>query len=303
MRAKSEKRERPVMDITKDLRLKIIGLGKVGMSIAQALAQSGFSVQGMDVDQGNIDRGLKKVGLNLDAQVNKGKINPEERSGILSRIALSTDLGCISDGDVVIEAVFEDMDMKKETFRKMDEVVASKEALLLTNTSSLSVTEIASVTQRPEKVAGMHFFNPVPIMKLVEVVKGAMTADETVEQVKALARLMGKTPIVSADSPGFIVNRMLNALVVEATRIVEEGVGTVEDVDTGAKLGLGHPMGPLELIDYLNAIHLLQHVTDTMAVELGERFCLPVWVKNLVRAGKVGRESGRGFYDYPDTGR
>ncbi|MFH1124843.1 MAG: 3-hydroxyacyl-CoA dehydrogenase family protein [Pseudomonadota bacterium] len=291
------------MDITKDLRLRIIGLGKVGMSIAQALAQSGFSVQGMDVDQGNIDRGLKKVGLNLDTQVNKGKINPEEKSRILSRIALSTDLGCVSDGDVVIEAVFEDMDTKKETFRKMDEVVASKEALLLTNTSSLSVTDIASVTQRPEKVAGMHFFNPVPIMKLVEVVKGTMTADETVEQVKALARLMGKTPIVSADSPGFIVNRMLNALVVEATRIVEEGVGSVEDVDTGAKLGLGHPMGPLELIDYLNAIHLLQHVTDTMAVELGERFRLPLWVKNLVRAGKVGRESGRGFYDYPDTGR
>lgn len=165
------------MDITKDLRLRIIGLGKVGMSIAQALAQSGFSVQGMDVDQGNIDRGLKKVGLNLDTQVNKGKINPEGKSRILSRIALSTDLGCVRDGDVVIEAVFEDMDTKKETFRKMDEVVASKEALLLTNTSSLSVTDIASVTQRPEKVAGMHFFNPVPIMKLVEVVKGTMTAD------------------------------------------------------------------------------------------------------------------------------
>jgi len=180
--------------------------------------------------------------------------------------------------------------------------VTSREALLLTNTSSLSVSEIASVTKRPEMVAGMHFFNPVPVMKLVEVVRGVLTADATVEQVKKLAILMGKVPIVSADSPGFIVNRMMNALAVEATRIVEEGVGTVEDVDLGAKLGLGHPMGPLELFDYLNAIHLLQQVTDYMADELGERFRLPVWVKNLVRAGKIGKVSGRGFYDYSQKG-
>jgi len=291
------------MEITKDSKVKIVGLGKVGMSIAQAFAQAGFTIQGMDVEQGNIDAGLKKVEENLDLLVSKGKIKTDEKDAILSRMVLSTDRGCILDADVIIEAVFEDMDVKKEMFAKIDEMVASKDALLLTNTSSLSVSEIASVTQRPEKVAGMHFFNPVTIMKLVEVVRGTMTADETVEQVKALALLMGKTPIVSADSPGFIVNRMLNALVVEATRIVGEGVGTVEDVDTGAKLGLGHPMGPLELFDYLSAIHLLQHVTDYMAVELGERFRLPVWVKNLVRAGKVGRESGRGFYDYGDEGK
>ena len=192
--------------------------------------------------------------------------------------------------------------VKKEIFQKIDKTVTSREALLLTNTSSLSVSEIASITQRPEMVAGMHFFNPVPVMKLVEVVRGVLTADATVEQVKTLATLMGKSPIVSGDSPGFIVNRMLNALTVEATRIVEEGVGTVEDVDLGAKLGLGHPMGPLELFDYLNAIHLLQHVTDYMSDELGDRFRLPVWVKNLVRAGKIGKVSGRGFYDYSQKG-
>ncbi|MDO8723199.1 MAG: 3-hydroxyacyl-CoA dehydrogenase family protein [Syntrophales bacterium] len=291
------------MEITKDLKIGIVGVGKVGMSIVQAFAQSGFKIHGMDIDQGNIDRGLKSVGQNLESLVSKGKMKLEEKDAILSRIILSTDFDGLKKVDVVIEAVFEDMDVKKAAFQKIDKMVGSKDALLLTNTSSLSVTEIASVTGRPEKVAGMHFFNPVPVMKLVEVVRGALTPDETVEQVKALARLMGKTPIVSADSPGFIVNRMLNALAVEAARIVEEGVGTIEDVDTGAKLGLGHPMGPLELFDYLNAIQLLQHVTDYMAVELGERFRLPVWVKNLVRAGKVGRAAGRGFYDYGEKGK
>ena len=292
-----------MMEITKDLKVGIVGVGKVGMSIVQAFAQSGFKIQGMDIDQGNIDKGLKSVGQNLESLVSKGKMKLEEKDAILSRIILSTDFDGLKKVDVVIEAVFEDIDVKKATFQKIDKMVGSKDALLLTNTSSLSVTEIASVTGRPEKVAGMHFFNPVPVMKLVEVVRGALTPDETIEQVKTLARLMGKTPIVSADSPGFIVNRMLNALTVEAARIVEEGVCTIEDVDTGAKLGLGHPMGPLELFDYLSAIQLLQHVTDYMAVELGERFRLPVWVKNLVRAGKVGRAAGRGFYNYEEKGK
>ena len=290
------------MEITKDLRVRIVGVGKVGMSIVQTFAQAGFKVHGMDIDQGNIDRGLKNVEQNLESLVSKGKIKADRKDAVLSKMELSTDLDRMQDADVVIEAVFENMDLKKETFEQIDKLVVSENALLLTNTSSLSVSEIASATKRPEMVAGMHFFNPVPIMKLVEVVRGVLTSDETVKQVKALSELMGKTPIVSADSPGFIVNRMLNALVVEATRIVEEGVGTVEDVDIGAKLGLGHPMGPLELFDFLSAIHLLQHVTDYMAEELGERFRLPVWVKNLVRAGKVGRVSGRGFYDYSQEG-
>ncbi len=292
-----------MMVITKDLEVIIIGVGKVGSSIIQAFAQSGFKIQGMDIDQGNIDKGFKSIEQNLERLVAKEKIKTEEKDVVLSRIDLSTDFDGLKKADVVIEAVFENMDVKKETFQKIDKMVDSKDALLLTNTSSLSVSEIASVTSRPEKVAGMHFFNPVQVMKLVEVVRGTLTSDETVEQVKALAKLMNKTPIVSADSPGFIVNRLLNALTVEAARIVEEGVGTIEDVDTGVKLGLGHPMGPFELFDYLSCIHLLQHVTDYMAVELGERFRLPVWVKNLVRAGKVGRAAGRGFYDYGEKGK
>jgi len=286
------------MKITKELKIRIVGTGKVGMSIVQAFAQSGFAVCGMDVDQENLDRGLKAVQGNLNTLVSKEKMTQAEKDAVLSSITLSTDIDCVRDADVVVEAVFENITLKKETFQKLDSLVASGEALLLTNTSSLSVSEISSVTSRPERVAGMHFFNPVPVMKLVEVVRGVLTSDDSVEQVKELSKLMGKTPIVSADSPAFIVNRMLNALVVEATRIVEEGVGTVKDVDTGAKLGLGHPMGPLELFDYLNAIGLLNHVTDYMTEELGDRFRLPVWVKNLARAGKVGRAAGKGFYDY-----
>jgi 3-hydroxybutyryl-CoA dehydrogenase len=291
------------MQISKDISLKVIGVGKVGMSIVQAFAQSGFEVYGTDVNKGIMDQGLKRVEKNLEGLVSKGKINSEERDAILSRMGFSTDLESIKDADVVIEAVFEEIDLKKEMFKKIDELVASEEALLLTNTSSLSISEIASVTKRPEQVAGMHFFNPVPVMRLVEVVRATLTSDKTVEKVKELARLMGKTPIVSADSPAFIVNRLLNALACEAARIVEEGVGSVEDVDTGAKLGLGHPMGPFELFDFLNGIPLLLHVTEYMAEELGERFRMPVWVKNLARAGMAGREAGRGFYEYTQEGK
>ena len=292
-----------MMKISKEINLKVVGVGKVGMSISQAFSQAGFHVYGIDTNKKIIEKGLKAVEKNLEGLVSKGKIEAEKRDAILSRMEFSTDLDNISDADVLIEAVFEDMDLKKQMFKKFDKQVASKDALILTNTSSLSVSEIASVTKRPERVAGMHFFNPVPIMRLVEVVRGALTSDETVEQVKELARLMGKTPILSADSPAFIVNRLLNALTLEAARIVEEGVGSVEDVDTGAKLGLGHPMGPFELFDFLNGIPLLLHVTDYMAEQLGERFRMPVWVKNLVRAGLAGRETGRGFYDYSQEGK
>ncbi|MEE9610540.1 MAG: 3-hydroxyacyl-CoA dehydrogenase NAD-binding domain-containing protein, partial [Desulfatiglandales bacterium] len=167
------------MDITKDLKIKIIGVGKVGMSIAQAFAQAGFHVYGVDMDQGNMDRGLKRVEQNLEAIVSKGKIEAKEKDAILSRIDLSTDFDRIKDADVIVEAIFEHMDLKKEAFQKIDKLVASQDALLLTNTSSLSISEIASVTGRPEMVAGMHFFNPVPVMKLVEVVRGTLTSDET----------------------------------------------------------------------------------------------------------------------------
>lgn len=291
------------MNISKDSRICIVGTGKVGMSIVQAFAQKGFEIRGADVSNDNIQGGLEKVNADLSKLVSKGKITDDDKQKIINRIRLDTDIEkSISDADIVIEAVFEDMEVKKDLFKTMDAAVRSQSALLLSNTSSLSISEIASVTKRPEKVAGMHFFNPVPVMKLVEVVKGIETSEDTVEQVKELAELLEKTPIVSTDSPGFIVNRMLNALTVEATRIVEEGVGSKKDVDLGARYGLGHPMGPFELFDMLDGIPLLVHVLEYMEKELGSRFRAPIWVKNVVKAGRSGKTAGKGFHDYTKEG-
>ncbi|OIN94919.1 MAG: hypothetical protein AUJ48_04260 [Deltaproteobacteria bacterium CG1_02_45_11] len=290
------------MDFSKNTKIRVVGAGKVGMSIIQAFAQQGFAILGIDVNEENLKVGLDKIDKNLSTLVSKGKLQDNEKNSVLGRIKLSNDLESMKDAEVIIEAVFEDINVKKELFQKMDDLVSLPSALLLSNTSSLSISEIASVTKRPSQVAGMHFFNPVPIMKLVEIVKGIETSEETVEKVRKLAELLGKIPIVSKDSPAFIVNRLLNALVVEATRIVDEGVGTKEDVDTGAKYGLGHPMGPFELFDALDAVPLLAHVLEYMEKELGDRFRPPVWVKNYVRAGRVGKSTGKGFYDYTKEG-
>ena len=291
------------MRISKDSKIRIVGTGKVGMSIVQAFAQKGFEIRGTDVNEDNIKGGLEKVKTNLAKLVSKGKMSNDEKGKIVGRIKLDTNIErSIEDADVVIEAVFEDMKIKKDLFKTMDEVVSSPSALLLSNTSALSVSEIASVTKRPDKVAGMHFFNPVPVMKLVEIIKGVESSEETVDQVKELTELLDKIPIVSTDSPGFIVNRMLNALAVEAARIVEEGVGSKKDVDIGAKFGLGHPMGPFELFDVLDAVPLLVHVLEYMEKELGSRFRAPVWVKNAVKAGRIGKSSGKGFHDYNKGG-
>ena len=286
------------MDFSKNTKIRVVGAGKVGMSIIQAFAQQGFAILGIDVNEENLKVGLDKVSKNLSMLVSKGKMPESEKESILGRIELSTDFESMRDADAVIEAVFEDITIKKELFQKIDDLVSLPSALLLSNTSSLSISEIASVTKRPSQVAGMHFFNPVPIMKLVEIVKGIETSEETVASVKHLAKLLGKIPIVSKDSPAFIVNRLLNAFVVEAMKIVDEGVGTKEDVDAGAKYGLGHPMGPFELFDALDALPLLTHVLEYMEKELGDRFRPPVWVKNYARAGRVGKSTGKGFYDY-----
>lgn len=284
--------------LSKNSKIVIIGIGKVGSSILQTFAQQEFSPFGIEIDQGARDRAIQNIEKNLSRLVEKGKISHEVKKEILNRIILTDEISKAQDADVIIEAVFEDINIKKELFKSLDMMNLPSHTLLLTNTSSLSVTEISSATRRPDRCAGMHFFNPVTVMKLVEVIRGTETSDETISNVKHLAQLLDKVPIVSKDSPAFIVNRMLNALACEAARIVEEGVGTIEDVDTGAKLGLGHPMGPFELFDYLNAVGLLVHVTEYMEKELGPRFRMPVWVKNLARAGRFGRDYGKGFYEY-----
>ena len=286
------------MKISKDINLKVIGVGKVGMSIVQAFAQKGFKVTGMDVSEDNLKVGLEKTKKNLDQMIERGKMKEEQKEAVIGRITLETDFNDLKDADVVIEAVFEDIELKKKIFQKMDKTVESPDALLLTNSSSLCISDIASSTKRPEFVAGMHFFNPVPVMKLVEIVKGVETLDSTVEQISELTRLLDKHPIISKDSPGFIVNRVLNALIMEACRIVEEGVGSPEDVDAGLKYGLGHPMGPFELMDHLDGIPLITHVCEYLSHELGSRFRPPVWLKNYVKAGRTGKSSGKGIYNY-----
>jgi len=277
--------------------VSIVGLGHIGMNILQTFAQAGMDVLGVEVNQSSIDHGLERSKKNLDALVNKGKITGEKRDAILANMKVSKDIAEIRGSQFVIEAVFEDIEQKKDLFRQVNDLV-SKDCLILSNTSSLSVTEMATVVDNPGRFAGMHFFNPVPIMKLVEVVRGLQTTDETANAAKKLARDIGKVPIVCKDSPAFVVNRMLNALVKEAILILEEGIASAEDIDTGAKLGLGHPMGPLELFDYLGAAHLLERVLNYMAEELDPRFRPPRLLKNMVRAGWWGKEYGRGFYQY-----
>ena len=288
------------MEINKGLKLKVIGAGNVGMSIIEAFAQQGFNVVGIEVNDEVISRGKARVEKNLDKLVAKGKVSSEEKKAVLKRIHMTTDFEAVNDSDVVIEAIFEEIEIKKELFRRLDDTVKSDDALLLTNTSSLSVSEIASATKRSARVAGMHFFNPVPVMKLVEVVRGVESSDDTIKKVVDLAQLMGKKPIICTDSPGFVVNRLLHMLTVEASRIVEEGVASATDVDTGAKLGLGHAMGPFEVFDFLDGVPLFKTVCDYLETELGSRFKVPVWVKNYLRAGRTGRSCGRGFHDYTE---
>jgi len=278
-------------------KVSIIGLGHIGMNILQTFAQAEIDALGIEVDQKSIDHGLERTKNNLERLVKKGKITPEKRDEIISRMKISKDINDIKESNFVIEAIFENINLKKDLFKKINSIV-SQECLILSNTSSLSITEMATVVDNPGRFAGMHFFNPVPIMKLVEVVRGLQTTDETVEATKKLAKDIGKVPIVCKDSPAFVVNRMLNALAKEAILILEEGIASAEDIDAGAKLGLGHPMGPLELFDYLGAIHLLEKVLNYMAEELDPRFKPPRLLKNLVRAGWWGKEYRKGFHQY-----
>lgn len=275
----------------------IVGLGHIGMSILQAIAQTEVNVLGIETNQSNIDHGLEKVKNNLDVLVKKGKIDEARKEEILARMKISMDINDAKDFEFIIEAIFEDIEVKKDFFKQLNNIV-SKDCIILSNTSSLSITEMASVVENPGRFAGMHFFNPVPIMKLVEIIHGLQTSQETTEAAKKLAAEIGKTAIVCKDSPAFVVNRMLNALTKEAVLILEEGLATAEDIDTGVKLGLGHPMGPLELFDYLSAIHLLDKVLTYMSEELDPKFKSPLLLRKMVKAGWWGKEYGRGFYDH-----
>ena len=276
----------------------IAGAGTMGSGIAQLAAESGFRVILWDVDETAVNGGLKRIAAQLDRRVERGKMTEEQRNEALSRIRTVTDLKELGGAETVIEAVVEKMDIKKDLFARLDEIVGP-DVILATNTSSLSITVIAEATKRPDRVAGMHFFNPAPVMKLVEVVRGVKTSDGTVSRLMQLARDFGKEPIeVKKDLPGFIVNRIMMPHLLEAIRLYEDGVASIEDIDKAVKLGLNYPMGPFELNDF-GGNDICLYVADYFYEEFkSERWAAPMTLRRMVRAGKLGRKTGSGWYDY-----
>ncbi len=275
----------------------VIGAGTMGNGIAHVFAKGGYSVVLLDVEQRFLDRGLETVRKNLEREVSKAKLTPEQRDQALGRINGVTDRARLGDCDFIVEAASERFDIKAELFRHLD-TLCRPEVILSSNTSSISITKLAATTQRPDRVIGMHFFNPVPIMKLVEVIRGLATSEETYATVKALAEKLEKTPVEVHDAPGFVSNRVLMPLLNEAMYAVMEGVATPEAVDEVFKLGMAHPMGPLTLADFIG-LDVCLDIMRVMHSGLGDpkyRPC-PLLIK-MVDAGWLGRKSGRGFYQY-----
>jgi 3-hydroxybutyryl-CoA dehydrogenase len=282
------------MDIQK---VGVLGAGIMGMGISQALAQKGYAVVVRDVDKAILERNLEKSRKNLQSLVDKERMSAGEMEEVLSRIKTTTKMEDIADVDLVIEAVTEDMALKKEMFAELDKLCPNH-TILATNTSILSPTEIGSATRRPEKMIGMHWFNPAPVMKLIEVTAGLETSEETIEAIMEFSKGIGKTPIRLKEAPGGVVSRILNAMRNVAVDILNEGVANTEDIDTAMKLGANLPMGPLELLDLTGLdVHLAN--SDRLCQELGDLKYRPnALLRKMVRAGYLGRKSGRGFYNY-----
>lgn len=275
----------------------VIGAGLMGMGIAQVCAQFGYQVIIRDLNDELLDRGFARSRQNLQALVARGKMTAEEVETVFSRISRSTKLEDAAKADLIIEAIFEDMAAKREMFAALDQM-APQHTIIATNTSILSPTEIGAATKRPDRTLGLHFFNPAPIMKLVELTAGQLSSPETVATCQAFCKSIGKSPVVCKESPGGIVSRILIAMRNEALDILAEGVATPEDIDTAVKLGAGFPMGPFELIDLVGIdIHVIN--SDNMVKEMGNWKYRPhPLVRKMVRAGLLGRKSGRGFYNY-----
>lgn len=275
----------------------VLGCGLMGAGIAQVSAASGFKTVVLEVNDGALKKGLGRIDKFLTDGVTKGKLTADERDKTLAHLTGTTQYADLKDCDLVIEAIVENVKVKTEAYRQVEAVVGAH-CLIASNTSSLCITELAAATSRPDKVGGLHFFNPVPLMKLVEVIRALTTSDETYQALFAFAQALGKEPITAPDKGGFIVNRLLVPYLLDAIRCLEEGLGTVEDIDKGMKLGCGHPMGPLTLLDFVG-LDTTYYIANIMFEEFREsRFAPPPLLKRMVLAGHHGRKSGKGFYDY-----
>ena len=275
----------------------VLGCGLMGSGIAQAAAQAGYETVVREVEQQFLDKGFKGIEKSLGRFVDKGTMSAADRDACVGRLKGTTSLDDLADCDIVIEAIIENAELKKETYAQLDKIV-KPEAIFASNTSSLTITELSMATARPKQFVGLHFFNPVPLMKLVEVVRTILTSDEAFDSAFEFAKSLGKEPVAAPDRPGFIVNRLLVPYLLDAIRAYENGLGTLEDIDKGMKLGCGYPMGPFTLLDFVG-LDTTYYITDVMFEEYREkRFASPALLRKMVLAGRYGRKSGAGFYDY-----
>jgi 3-hydroxybutyryl-CoA dehydrogenase len=280
----------------------VVGCGLMGSGIAQVAANAGCQVTVREVSPQLVEKGLQSIDKNLQRLVDKGTLTPAQRDEVRARLRGTTNLEDLKDCDIVIEAIIELLPAKRELWGALDKI-CPKATIFASNTSSLSITEMATFTQRPERFLGLHFFNPVPVMKLVEVIRTIATDPKVNEEVVAFAGRLGKTPVRTSDRTGFIVNRLLVPYLLDAVRALEEGVGSVEDIDNSMKLGCGHPMGPLTLLDFVGN-DTTYYIANIMFDEFKEkRFASPPLLKRMVLSGWNGRKAGRGFYDYSDPAK